>query len=225
MQSGFNAKRLRGGGAKVQIHPPCSILHPRTCGLCLALLSLAALALDGCAGYHLGPTNGLAPRSPIISPHCWPMENGERRGGWATFWYPPFPQANGLLHTSPGQSPGFHAANFKLQAEGLPHFVLPCWYDYFCQIPQTLCRNSALFSTSGRQRERQSRFGTSSPLSAVIANGLDRAALLGFSAAGFFFRRLGLLIDVGVTAVFIALEIVRRGFAAQVAINALIIHV
>ncbi len=34
-------------------------------------------------------------------------------------------QAKGLDHTSPGQSPGFIAPQFMLQAEGLPQIVLP----------------------------------------------------------------------------------------------------
>jgi len=59
----------------------------------------------------------------------------------------------------------------------------------------------------------------------VVADGFDRAAFLGFFAASFFFGILRLLIDKGVTAVVIAFEIIRRGFAAEIAINALVIHV
>ena len=60
---------------------------------------------------------------------------------------------------------------------------------------------------------------------AILADGLDGAAFLGFFAAGFFFRVLGLFIDERVTAVIVSLKIVRRGLAAKVAINAGVIHV
>jgi len=36
------------------------------------------------------------------------------------------PEANGLIHISPGQRPGFIATNSQSQAEGLPHNVAPC---------------------------------------------------------------------------------------------------
>ena len=62
-------------------------------------------------------------------------------------------------------------------------------------------------------------------LSPVIANGLDRAAFLGFLAASFFLRRLRLLENIRIAAVFVAFEILRRGFAAQVAVNTLVIDV
>src|SRR5213593_2754341 len=42
----------------------------------------------------------------------------------------------------------------------------------------------------------------------VVANGLDRAAFLGFFAAGFFLRVLRLLVNEGVTPVIVPLEIV-----------------
>jgi len=61
--------------------------------------------------------------------------------------------------------------------------------------------------------------------SAVVADGLNRAAFLGFLAARFLVRRGGLLVNIGVAAVLVALEIVRRRLAAQVAVNALVVHV
>lgn len=62
-------------------------------------------------------------------------------------------------------------------------------------------------------------------LSPVVTNGFHRASFFSFLAAGFFFGRLGLLIDIRIAAVLIAFEIVRSGFAAQIAIDALIVHV
>ncbi len=58
---------------------------------------------------------------------------------------------------------------------------------------------------------------------AVIADGFHGAAFHGFLAARFFLRRAGLLVNVRITTVIAAGEIVRRGFAAQVAVDALII--
>jgi hypothetical protein len=62
-------------------------------------------------------------------------------------------------------------------------------------------------------------------LSAVVADGFDRAAFLGFLAAGFLVGILRLLEDKGVTSVVVAFEIVGSGFAAEIAVNALIVHV
>jgi hypothetical protein len=62
-------------------------------------------------------------------------------------------------------------------------------------------------------------------LRAVVANGFDRAALLGFFAPRFLFRRCRLLVDERVTAILVAFEIVGGGFATEVAVNALIVHV
>jgi hypothetical protein len=61
-------------------------------------------------------------------------------------------------------------------------------------------------------------------LCSVIADGLDRAAFFGFLATRFFFRGSRLLENEGVAAVFIALEIVRCGLAAKIAIYALVIN-
>jgi hypothetical protein len=62
-------------------------------------------------------------------------------------------------------------------------------------------------------------------LGGVVADGFHWAGFLGFLAAGFFVRGGRLLVNEGVTPVVIALEIVRRRFPAQVAINALVVHV
>jgi hypothetical protein len=61
-------------------------------------------------------------------------------------------------------------------------------------------------------------------LCSVVADRLDGAAFLGFLAARFFFGRRGLLENVRVTAVLVALEIIGCGFAAQIAIYALVIN-
>ena len=62
-------------------------------------------------------------------------------------------------------------------------------------------------------------------LCSIITDGLNRTAFFGFLAPCFFFGRRRLLENVRVTAVLIALEIVGRGFAAQIAIYALVINV
>jgi hypothetical protein len=60
---------------------------------------------------------------------------------------------------------------------------------------------------------------------AVVANGFNRAAFFGFLATSFFVRIFRLFEDEGVTAVVVAFEIIRSGFAAEIAVNALIVHV
>lgn len=62
-------------------------------------------------------------------------------------------------------------------------------------------------------------------LGAVVANGFDRATFLGLFTASFLVRIFRLFINIGIPAVFVALEIVRCRLAAQVAINALVIDV
>jgi len=74
---------------------------------------------------------------------------------------------------------------------------------------------------AGQQSEKN--WGT--VLTAVVANRFDRATFFGFLAAGFLFGRFGLLINEGVTAIFIAFEIIGSGLPAEIAINALIINV
>jgi hypothetical protein len=60
---------------------------------------------------------------------------------------------------------------------------------------------------------------------AVVADGFDGAAFHGFFAARFFVGRGRLLVNERIAAVVVALEIIRGGFAAQVAVNALVVHV
>ena len=64
-----------------------------------------------------------------------------------------------------------------------------------------------------------------SVLRAVVADRFDRAAFHCLFAKSFFFRRFRLFIDIRVAAVVVPLEIGRRGFAAQIAIDALIIDI
>jgi hypothetical protein len=62
-------------------------------------------------------------------------------------------------------------------------------------------------------------------LGSVIADGFNGAAFFGFFATGFFFGRGRLFINKRIAAVVVAFEIIRRGLAAQIAINALVVHV
>src|SRR4029453_11299040 len=59
----------------------------------------------------------------------------------------------------------------------------------------------------------------------VVADRFDRAAFHRFFAETFFVRRLRLLVDVGVPAVIVSFEIGGGRFAAQIAVDALIIDV
>lgn len=60
---------------------------------------------------------------------------------------------------------------------------------------------------------------------AVVADGLDRAALHGFLTLGLFFGRLGLLVNETVAPVVVAFEVGRSGFPAKIAVDALVINV
>lgn len=60
---------------------------------------------------------------------------------------------------------------------------------------------------------------------AVATDGLDRATGEGFLAESAFFVGLRLLENVGMAAVVITLEVCWRGLAAEVAVDALIVHV
>jgi hypothetical protein len=62
-------------------------------------------------------------------------------------------------------------------------------------------------------------------LLAVIADRLYGATFLGFFAAGLFLGTFRLLTYERIAAVVVAFEIVRRCFAAEIAVNALIVHV
>jgi hypothetical protein len=59
----------------------------------------------------------------------------------------------------------------------------------------------------------------------VTANRFDWTAFHRFFAETFFVGRLRLLVHVGMTAVIVPFEIGGRGFAAQIAVDALIIDV
>jgi len=54
-----------------------------------------------------------------------PRVAAENRGPSQAVGIPP-PQGNAMLHTSPGQRPGFIAMKSTLQAEGLLYIVPPC---------------------------------------------------------------------------------------------------
>src|SRR5947209_14446637 len=62
-------------------------------------------------------------------------------------------------------------------------------------------------------------------LAAVVSDGFNRATFHRLFAEAFFFRRLRLFVDVRMTAVVVAFEIRRRSFAAQIAVDALLIDV
>jgi len=62
-------------------------------------------------------------------------------------------------------------------------------------------------------------------LVAVVADGFDRAAFEGFHALSRFLFVLRLLENVGISLVVGSLEVVRCGFAAQVAVDALTVDV
>jgi hypothetical protein len=58
-----------------------------------------------------------------------------------------------------------------------------------------------------------------------VADGFHGAAFHGFLAQRLLLRRLGLFVNVGVPAIVIAGEIARSGFAAEIAVDALVIDV
>ena len=60
-------------------------------------------------------------------------------------------------------------------------------------------------------------------LGPVVADGLNRAAFHGFLALPLFFGRAGLFVKVGIASVVVTGEVVRRGFTAEVAVDALVI--
>jgi hypothetical protein len=66
---------------------------------------------------------------------------------------------------------------------------------------------------------------SSLPLVSIIADCFHRAAFLGLFALRLFLRRTRLFINEGITSIIIAFEIVRSGFATQVAVDALVIDV
>jgi hypothetical protein len=62
-------------------------------------------------------------------------------------------------------------------------------------------------------------------LRAIIPNRFDRTAFHRFFAESFFLWRLWLLVDIRMATVIIPLEVCGRSFAAQIAVDALIIDV
>jgi len=62
-------------------------------------------------------------------------------------------------------------------------------------------------------------------LAAVVADGFHRAAFHGFLAKLFLIRRFGLLVDVRVAAIIVAAKVARSGFAAEIAVDTLIIDI
>ncbi len=60
---------------------------------------------------------------------------------------------------------------------------------------------------------------------AVVADRLDRAAVESLLAEGLLLGSLRLFVDVAVSAIVVTFEVCRCGFAAQIAVDALIIHV
>jgi len=60
---------------------------------------------------------------------------------------------------------------------------------------------------------------------AVVANGFDRTTFHRFFAERFLLWALWLLVNIGMTAVVVTLKIGGRSFAAQIAVDALIIDV
>jgi hypothetical protein len=59
----------------------------------------------------------------------------------------------------------------------------------------------------------------------IVTDGFDGATFHGLFALGLLFRAPRLLEDVGITAIVAASEITGRSFTAEIAINALIVHV
>jgi len=59
----------------------------------------------------------------------------------------------------------------------------------------------------------------------VVADGFDRAAFHGFLALRLFLGRFGLLVNVGMSAILVPFEISRCSFAAEIAIDALVIDI
>ena len=58
----------------------------------------------------------------------------------------------------------------------------------------------------------------------VVSDGLNRAAIHRFLGESLLLGSLRLFEDIAVTAIVIALEIRRSGFATQIAVDALVIH-
>ena len=101
-----------------------------------------------------------------------------------------------------------------------------CWLQYCWVRPeqQKARPKPGVFVVRILKNDRWGhRPNSSNRRSAVVANGFDRAAFHGLFAGGFLFRSRRLLHDVRITAVIPAGVILRRSFAAQVAVDALVV--
>src|SRR5215471_6216936 len=80
-----------------------------------------------------------------------------------------------------------------------------------------------------RRRCCQNRRSSARPGSilsrAVVADGFDRTTFHCLFAEGFLFWTFGLFVNVGMAAVVVPFEIGRRGLAAEVAVDALLIDI
>jgi hypothetical protein len=88
----------------------------------------------------------------------------------------------------------------------------------------TLARDLRRFNVSTFQRFNDSTIQRPL-LRSVISDGFDWTSFHRFLAQRLFIRTFRLFINVGVAAVVVAFEIGRRGFAAQIAVDALIVDV
>src|SRR5438270_6503255 len=86
---------------------------------------------------------------------------------------------------------------------------------------------SAIFggTASVQSETRRSTFLHQETLSAVAADRFDRATFHRLFTKTFFLRRFRLFVNVGMAAVIVALEIRRRSFAAQIAVDALFVDI
>lgn len=83
-----------------------------------------------------------------------------------------------------------------------------------------------LVGTKNPRREPRVLFQKKrSELGGVVTNRFDGATLFGLFAARLFFRRFRLFEHVGITAILVALKVIRRRFATEIAINALVVDV
>jgi hypothetical protein len=76
-----------------------------------------------------------------------------------------------------------------------------------------------------RSRVRERNYCPKQELAAVVADGFHGTAFHRFLAKLFLFGRGGLLVNVGVAAIIIAAKIARGGFAAEIAVDTLVIDI
>ena len=98
-------------------------------------------------------------------------------------------------------------------------------FDLGINLRCLFCRATAPVADLITRRRRACPTNSKRQSRAVVADGFNRAAFHRFFAHRFLLRILRLFVNVGVSAVVVPLEIGRRGFAAQIAIDALIIDV